>query len=214
MGKKKLQRWAEMLTFPHVFQFPEGMQGTWGPTVFGNNHPIVLELACGKGEYTVNLSKAFAQKNFIGVDIKGHRMWVGAKQALTAGQKNAAFLRTQIEAIDTYFAPHEVSEIWITFPDPQAREGHAKKRLTSPRFLELYRKILIKGGIVHLKTDSTLLYEYTMEVINEQCLPVLKSTTDLYTAPFLDEHLSIKTTYEKIFTEKGEKIKYVQFLLH
>lgn len=214
MGKKKLQRWAEMLTFKHVFQFPEGMQDTWGNTVFENDNPIVLELACGKGEYTVNLSKAFENKNFIGVDIKGHRMWVGAKQAHIAGQKNAAFLRTQIEDIDTYFAPGEVSEIWITFPDPQAREGHAKKRLTSPRFLDLYRKILVKGGVVHLKTDSTLLYDYTMEIINEQCLPVIKSTADLYTAPFLDEHLSIKTTYEKIFTEKGEKIKYVQFLLH
>lgn len=214
MGKKKLRRWAELLTFPHVFQYPEGMQGTWGEKVFGNDNPIVLELACGKGEYTVNLAKAFPEKNFIGVDIKGHRMWVGAKQAIDGGLKNAAFLRTQIEKIEDYFLPNEVGEIWITFPDPQPREGHAKKRLTAPRFLELYKNILMKGGSIHLKTDNTLLYEYTLEVIDELCLPVIRRTADLYTAPFLDEYLSIKTTYEKIFTEKGERIKYIQFLLH
>lgn len=202
-----------MLTFPHVFQFPEGMQGTWNEKAFGNNNPIVLELACGKGEYTVALSKAFPEKNFIGVDIKGHRMWVGAKQALNEGRKNAAFLRTEIEKIDQYFAPGEVSEIWITFPDPHLREGHAKKRLTNPRFLNLYKNILKKGGFIHLKTDNTPLYEYTMEVINELGLKVIRHTADLYNAPFLDEHLSIKTRYEGIFTEKGERIKYIQFIL-
>ena len=214
MGKKKLQRWAELLTFPHVFQFPENMKGTWGQNVFKNTNPIVLELACGKGEYTVNLAKAFPDKNFIGVDIKGHRMWVGAKQAVDAQLGNAAFLRTEIEKIDQYFAEGEVAEIWITFPDPQPQDSRIKKRLTHQRFLNLYKNILQKGGTVHLKTDSTLMYEYTIEVIAEECLPVIRQTADLYKAPFLDEHLSIKTTYEKIFTEKGEVIKYVQFVLH
>lgn len=214
MGKKKLIRWAELLTFPHVFQFPENMQGTWNKEVFKNDNPIVLELACGKGEYTVNLAKSYPDKNFIGVDIKGHRMWVGAKQSLTENIPNTAFLRTEIEKIDTYFTPDEISEIWITFPDPQLRDGKAKKRLTSPRFLELYKKILQKGGTIHLKTDNTVLYEYTLEILAEQCLPVIKQTANLYEAPFLDEHLSIKTTYEKIFTEKGEMIKYIQFVLH
>lgn len=214
MGKKKLQRWAELLTFPHVFEFPENMQGTWNANVFKNNNPIVLELACGKGEYTVNLAKAYPDKNFLGVDIKGHRMWAGAKQSLTENIPNTAFLRTEIEKIDQYFIPDEISEIWITFPDPQLRDGKAKKRLTSPRFLNLYKNILQKGGSIHLKTDNTVLYEYTIEVITELCLPVIRLTANLYKAPFLDEHLSIKTTYEKIFTEKGEDIKYVQFVLH
>lgn len=214
MGKNKLKRWDLLLTFPHVFQFPEGMQGTWGEKVFKNSNPIVLELACGKGEYTVNLGKAFPQKNFIGVDIKGHRMYNGAKLALDAGMGNAAFLRTDIEKIDQYFAPEEVSEIWITFPDPQPQLSRAKKRLTHPRFLNLYKNILRKGGTIHLKTDNTPLYEFTMEVIEDLCLPVISNTADLYKAPFLDDYLSIKTTYEKIFTEKGEVIKYVQFVLH
>ncbi len=214
MAKKKLKRWAELLTFPHVFQFEDSMKGTWGQNVFKNDNPIVLELACGKGEYTVNLAQAFPDKNFIGVDIKGHRMYVGAKQALDEQLPNAAFLRTEIEKIDYYFAPEEVAEIWITFPDPQPQESRAKKRLTSPRFLNLYKNILQKGGCIHLKTDSTLMYEFTMEMIVEACLPVIRQTADLYQASFLDEHLSIKTTYEKIFTEKGEKIKYVQFVLH
>lgn len=214
MAKKKLKRWAELLTFPHVFQFEEDMPGTWGKNVFKNDNPIVLELACGKGEYTVNLAQAFPDRNFVGVDIKGHRMWVGAKQALDENLPNAAFLRTEIEKIDRYFAPEEVAEIWITFPDPQPQESRAKKRLTSPRFLNLYKSILQKGGCIHLKTDSTLMYEFTLEMITEACLPIIRQTADLYNASFLDEHLSIKTTYEKIFTEKGELIKYVQFVLH
>lgn len=214
MAKKKLQRWEQLLTFPHVFQYPEGMPGTWHEKVFKNTHPIVLELACGKGEYTVNLSEAHPEKNFIGVDIKGHRIWFGAKQALDEGRKNAAFLRTEIEKIDQYFAPNEVSEIWITFPDPQPQKTRERKRLTSPRFLELYKKILKPGGFIHLKTDNTQLYEYTLEVVTELKLPIVRQTADLYKADFLDEYLSIKTTYEKIFTAKGEKIKYVQFALN
>ncbi len=214
MGKRKLQQWAELLTFPHVFQYPENMQGTWNKNVFKNNNPIVLELACGKGEYTVNLAKSYPQKNFIGIDIKGHRIWTGAKQVLESDLKNAAFLRTEIEKIDQYFDTDEIDEIWITFPDPQVRDGKAKKRLTHPRFLNLYKNILKKGGTIHLKTDNTLLYEFTKEVIEELCLPVIRQSANLYTAPFLDEYLSIKTTYEKIFTEKGEKIKYIQFVLH
>lgn len=214
MAKKKLQRWDELLTLPRVFQFPENMQGTWKEKVFKNSNPVIVELACGKGEYTVNLASAFPNKNFIGVDIKGHRLWVGAKQAVDEGLENAAFLRTDIEKIDQYFTAEEVAEIWITFPDPQPQLSRQKKRLTHPRFLNLYKQILRKGGTIHLKTDSTLMYEYTLEVITELCLPVIRQTADLYAAHFLDEHLSIKTTYEKIFTEKGEKIKYVQFVLH
>jgi tRNA (guanine-N7-)-methyltransferase len=214
MTKRKLQQWEELKTFPHVFQFPEGMQGTWNQKVFNNQNPIVLELACGKGEYSVNLSQAFPDKNFIGVDIKGHRIFHGAKMALERGLKNTAFLRTDIEKIDQYFAPEEVSEIWITFPDPQPQLSRIKKRLTHPRFLNLYKNILRKGGVIHLKTDSTLLYEYTLEVIEELALPVIRQTADLYKAPFLDDYLSIKTFYEDIFTKKGEVIKYVQFVLH
>jgi tRNA (guanine-N7-)-methyltransferase len=214
MTKRKLQQWDELKTFPHVFQFPEGMQGTWNEKVFNNQNPIVVELACGKGEYTVNLSQAFPDKNFVGVDIKGHRIFHGAKMALERKQKNTAFLRTDIEKIDQYFAPEEISEIWITFPDPQPQLSRVKKRLTHPRFLNLYKNILRKGGVINLKTDSTLLYEYTLEVIEELALPVIRQTADLYKAHFLDDYLSIKTFYEEIFTKKGEVIKYVQFVLH
>jgi len=213
VAKKKLQRWEQLLTFPHVFQYPEGMPGTWHEKVFKNDHPIVLELACGRGEYTVNLSEAYPEKNFIGVDIKGHRIWFGAKQALDEGRKNTAFLRTEIEKLDQYFAPEEVSEIWITFPDPQPQKTRERKRLTHPRFLDLYKKMLKPGGFIHLKTDNTQLYEFTLEITKEFSLPVVRHTDDLYKADFLDKYLSIKTTYEKIFTAKGEKIKYVQFSL-
>ena len=164
MGQKKLQRFEELKTFSNVLQFPENMPGKWN-SFFNNSHPIVLELACGKGEYAVSLGKMFPEKNFIGVDLKGNRIWVGAKKALENNLNNVAFLRTQIDKIADYFAKNEVSEIWITFPDPQLRNSKAKKRLTHPKFLRSYQQFLIPGGLIHLKTDSPNLYEFTKLVI-------------------------------------------------
>src|SRR5258706_286670 len=164
MGQKKLIRFEELKTFSNVLQFPQGIQGKWN-SYFKNNHPIILELACGKGEYSVGLGQLFPEKNFIGVDLKGNRIWVGAKKALQNDLFNVAFLRVQIDQITEYFSKDEVTEIWITFPDPQLRMSKAKKRLTHPKFLRLYQQFLIPGGLVHLKTDSPDLYDFTKQVI-------------------------------------------------
>ncbi|KAA6307175.1 tRNA (guanine-N(7)-)-methyltransferase, partial [termite gut metagenome] len=178
MGKNKLQKFADMATYPHVFEYPYSvaenapfeMQGNWSKYFFRNNNPIVLELGCGRGEYTVGLGKLFSHKNFIAVDIKGARMWSGASESLEAGMTNVAFLRTNIEIIDRFFAENEVSEIWLTFPDPQMKK--ATKRLTSTYFMERYRKFLTPSGIIHLKTDSNFLFTYTRCMIEENQLPV------------------------------------------
>ena len=223
MGKGKLAKFAEMETFSNVFQYPFSvvdnvpfeMKGHWREQYFKNNHPVVLELGCGKGEYTVELARLYPEMNFIGVDIKGARMWTGAKQALEAGLKNVAFLRTNIEIIDRSFAESEVQEIWLTFSDPQMKNAH--KRLTSTFFLNRYRKFLVDGGIVHLKTDSNFLFTYTTCMVKENKLPVVFSTEDLYHTEGLDEEthkiLSIQTYYESMWIERGLNIRYMKFLL-
>ena len=223
MGKGKLAKFAEMETFSNVFQYPFSvvdnvpfeMKGHWREQYFKNNHPVVLELGCGKGEYTVELARLYPEMNFIGVDIKGARMWTGAKQALEAGLKNVAFLRTNIEISDRFFAESAVQEIWLTFSDPQMKNAH--KRLTSTFFLNRYRKFLVDGGIVHLKTDSNFLFTYTTCMVKENKLPVVFSTEDLYHTEGLDEEthkiLSIQTYYESMWIERGLNIRYMKFLL-
>ena len=217
MGKGKLAKFADMRTYPHVFE-PEGsyrenvpfeMRGCWNSSFFHNDGPIVLELGCGHGEYTVGLAGLFPEKNFIGVDIKGARMWTGARMSLERGMTNVAFLRTVIELIDRLFAPGEVSEIWLTFPDPQMKK--ATKRLTSTYFMERYRRILKPGGKIHLKTDSNFMYTYTCAMVDHNRLPVEFRTDDLYASGDADHILSIKTHYEQQWLERGKTIKYIVF---
>ena len=199
MGKNKLEKFADMASYPHVFEYPYSavdnvpfdMKGKWHQEFFGNDHPIVLELGCGRGEYTVGLGRMFPDKNFIAVDIKGSRMWTGATESLQAGMKNVAFLRTNIEIIERFFAAGEVSEIWLTFSDPQMKK--ATKRLTSTYFMERYRKFLKPDGIIHLKTDSNFMFTYTKYMI--------------------DDILSIKTYYEQQWLDRGLNIKYIKFRL-
>ncbi len=187
------------------------MRGRWNEAYFHNDHPIVLELGCGKGEYAVGLGKRFPDKNYIGVDIKGSRMWTGARQVEAEHLPNVAFLRTSIEIIDRMFAPGEVSEIWITFPDPQMKK--VNKRLTGTRFLQNYRHILKDGGLVHLKTDSPFLYTYTHELVRLNALPIEVDTNDLYQSGLADDILEIKTYYEQQWLSRGLTIKYLQFHL-
>ena len=213
MGKDKLRRFAEIATFSNVKQLEEGkvLKGKWNSSQFNNNNPVILELACGKGEYTVNLAKLFPDKNFVGIDYKGNRIWRGAKTAIEENIQNVAFLRIQIENLLDYFAENEVSEIWITIPDPQPQVSREKKRLTSPRFLEKYKILLVNGGIVHLKTDNDQLHAYTLEKVDEHHLALKVRTEDLYKSEFADEVLSIKTYYEKKYLAKDKNINYVQF---
>jgi tRNA (guanine-N7-)-methyltransferase len=211
MGQKKLFRFAEIKTFKNVLEYPENMKGSWS-SFFGNDNPIVIELACGRGEYTVSLARLHPEKNFIGVDVKGNRMYLGAKKALEENIPNAAFLRTQIEQLTSYFAPDEVSEIWITFPDPQLRISKAKKRLTHPRFLRLYREILSENGNIHLKTDSPDLYAFTLQVIKMFDLHLLVHNDDIYAGQVSPE-LRIKTHYESLDIAGSKKIHYIQFQL-
>jgi len=218
MGKNKLQKFKEMEKFPHVFQYPYAllkendseMKGKWCNFFFQNDHPIVLELGCGKGEYTVNLARMFPEKNFIGIDIKGARMYLGAKQTLGEGLNNVAFLRTHIELINHFFAQNEVSEIWLTFPDPQIKKTN--KRLTSARFLQYYRNILRNNGIIHLKTDNHFLFNYTREIIQDNHFRILFQTEDLYQNCLTDKTLSIRTSYEQQWLKRGLKIKYICFI--
>jgi len=212
MAQKKLQRFAELKAMPNAMEYPANMQGKWH-SYFGNHHTITLELACGKGEYAVGLAKHFTDQNFIGVDLKGNRMWVGAKQALQQNLSNVAFLRSQIEKIDDYFLPGEIADIWITFPDPQLSLSRAKKRLTHPRFLRLYQKILRNNGSVHLKTDSPDLYNFTKTVINLFRLVMLNDVNDVYALVALPYELGLKTHYEKLDIAKSNKIFYLQFQL-
>ncbi len=219
----KLEKFADLNTFPNSFdlffeQLPQGLslKGKWHQEVFKNNNPIVVELGCGRGEYTIGLAENNPDKNFIGVDIKGNRIWTGAKHAIDHDLNNVAFLRTRIDFIEYCFGANEVSEIWITFPDPQPQKTRERKRLTNPEFfLKRYKTILKPGGLVHLKTDNTGFYEYTIEVIKENKLPLVFATNDLYNnCPEGREELTqIKTYYEKLFTDKGERIKYCCFKL-
>ncbi|VTP87716.1 tRNA (guanosine(46)-N7)-methyltransferase TrmB [Sphingobacterium daejeonense] len=213
MGKDKLRKFAEVATFKNVVQLDAGKEfkGKWAKEFFKNEQPIILELACGKGEYTVNLAKLFPDKNFIGIDYKGNRIWRGAKTAIEEGIDNVGFLRIQIETILDHFEKDEVSEIWITFPDPQPQDSREKKRLTNPVFLERYKHILVPEGIMHLKTDNDGFYAYTIEQIELQSLPKIKETTDLYHSDLVDDVLSIKTYYEKKYLAEDKNINYVQW---
>ncbi|MBO8440204.1 MAG: tRNA (guanosine(46)-N7)-methyltransferase TrmB [bacterium] len=221
MGKNKLKKFADMDALPNVFQlsyneilhdgatFP--MRGRWRDGYFHNANPIVLELGCGKGEYTVGLARRFPDKNFIGIDIKGARMWTGATEAHACGMRNVAFLRTGINAIEHFFMPGEVNEIWITFADPQMKK--VNKRLTSTYFLSLYKKVLVDGGTVHLKTDSNFLYTYTRLMAEKSGLPIEVATANLYSEIGDDPILSIKTYYERQWLARGIDIKYLRFRL-
>ena len=211
MGQKKLFRFAQMKTFSNVLEYPEGMKGKWRE-FFGNDHPVILELACGRGEYTVSLAKMHPQKNFIGVDVKGNRMYIGAKKSLEENLKNAAFLRTQIEMLGNYFTEDEVDEIWITFPDPQLRTSKAKKRLTHPRFLRIYRSILKKKGVIHLKTDSPQLYLFTKLVADFQGLKKMEDFA-CPTSEMPMPELQVKTFYESLNIAGSDKVFYLQLLL-
>lgn len=223
MGKGKLAKFAEMETFKNVFQYPFSvisdvpfdMRGHWREQYFHNDNPIVLELGCGRGEYTVGLARLYPDINFIGVDIKGARMWTGAKQALQEQLTNVAFLRTSIEIIDRFFGPDEVQEIWLTFSDPQMK--NPRKRLTSTYFMERYRRFLVDGGVVHLKTDSNFLFTYTRLMVELNHLPVDFITDDLYHATPAklvgSPLLTIQTYYEGMWMERGLNIRYLRFHL-
>ena len=212
MGQKKLIRFEELKTFPNVLQYPENMAGNWNE-FWKNNNPLVLELACGKGEYAVGLGKLYPDKNFIGIDLKGNRIWVGAKKALQQNLKNVAFLRTQIDQVGDYFSANEVDSIWITFPDPQLRKSKAKKRLTHPKFLRIYQQFLIPGGLIHLKTDSPDLYEFTKLVIRLYDCVLHTDFDDTYKEAGIPEDLRIKTHYESLDIAGSNRIHYLCFSL-
>lgn len=226
--RNKLQKFAELLSFPNVYEnfdhrdpqligadgTPVVLKGKWATRHFQNDHPVILELACGRGEYTLGLASMYSESNFIGVDIKGARIWKGAYQALAQQQQNVAFLRTRIEQIALFFAPEEVSEIWITFPDPFLAKSKANRRLTAPYFLNAYRQILQKNGLVHLKTDEPNLYEFTLEVLaQDDRAKVLYHHPDIYSMPLAFSELNLKTYYERIHLSEGKTIKYIQFSL-
>lgn len=212
MGQKKLIRFNEIKSFPNVLEYPKDMQGQWH-AFFKNDHPITLELACGKGEYTVGLARLHPEGNFIGMDLKGNRIWRGAKTALEEGLSNAAFVRSHIDKITDYFADNEVNGIWITFPDPQLRNGKMKKRLTHPRFLRLYQQILQPGAFMHLKTDSPDLYQFTKTVINLFELHLEADEADLYANEQTAPELNIRTHYEGLNISGSGRIYYLKFRL-
>ncbi|MDN3690198.1 tRNA (guanosine(46)-N7)-methyltransferase TrmB [Cyclobacterium jeungdonense] len=219
MGRNKLERFRQNEANPNVVQPGkerfEKIKGNWKELQFQNNHPLVVELACGRGEFTVGLARHYPEKNFVGVDIKGSRIWKGSSQASEEGLENVAFLRTQIENLEASFAPGEVDELWITFPDPRPKERDEKRRLTSPRFLQIYRQIMNREGAIHFKTDNTGLYIYTEELLaSRPDIRVERKTMDFYRSEWREEHHGIRTRYEKMFMEKGETIKYVVFSLN
>ncbi|HLT06082.1 MAG TPA: tRNA (guanosine(46)-N7)-methyltransferase TrmB [Cyclobacteriaceae bacterium] len=216
MGRKKLERFRQNEINRNVVQQGKDIftriKGAWQQEQFQNEHPLTVELACGRGEFTVGLARQYPERNFIGVDIKGSRIWKGSTIAIAEGLENVAFLRSQIEALENFFAHGEIDELWITFPDPRPKEGDEKKRLTSPRFLDMYKPLIRKGGVVHLKTDNTGLFLYTKELLQDRDdVQLLVSTDDFYSSPYRDEHFGIQTRYEKMFSEQGEKIKYLRF---
>jgi tRNA (guanine-N7-)-methyltransferase len=213
MGQKKLIRFAEVETFANVLQYPKDMQGQW-KAFFKNDNPLTLELACGKGEYALGLGRMYPNRNLIGVDVKGNRIWKGAKTALQEGLHNVAFLRTQMDRITEYFAKDEVAEIWITFPDPQLRLSKIKKRLTHPKFLRLYKQFLQPGGLVHLKTDSPHLYGFTKAVIELYGLELLVDDDHVHGKADVKAELQIKTHYESLDIAGSNKVHYLQFRLN
>ncbi len=220
-SRSKLQKFAEVESFDNVIKpkievinsMAHPLKGRWNKDFFKNSNPIILELGCGRGEYTVEMARQYSHINFIGVDIKGARIWKGAKQAIHEQINNAAFIRTYIEFIDAIFAEHEVAEIWLTFPDPQEKKARIKKRLTSSRFLNLYRKILKDDGIIHLKTDNQALFDYTRKVLAYNHISPLKLFEDLHVYSNEIFDLEIKTYYENMFLEQGKKILYMRFKL-
>ena len=212
MAQKKLIRFAELTTFSNVLQYPEDMKGKWNE-LFQNDHSINLELACGKGEYAVGLGQLFPQKNFIGIDQKGNRIWVGAKKALQLKLPNVAFLRIQIDRITEYFGTNEVDDIWITFPDPQLRTGKAKKRLTHPKFLRLYKEFLTPEGSIHLKTDSPHLYRFTKLIIEKYNCKLIEDMDDIYGDREISDELKIKTHYESLDIAGSKRVHYLKFSL-
>jgi tRNA (guanine-N7-)-methyltransferase len=215
MGRSKLEKFAAIAERENVVEAGDEyygqLAGKWREDFFENNHPLILEIGCGRGEYTVGMARLFPEKNFIGADIKGARIWKGSTMAQEEELENVAFLRTFIESIDDNFADGEVDEIWVTFPDPRPKDRDIKRRLTSPRFLELYKKILKPGGVVHLKTDNQMLFEYTLEVLQERQVKGLLHTADLYQSDLQEHTMGIYTTYEKRYLEEGITIKYLQF---
>lgn len=216
MSRRKLVRFAENEQNLNVIQFGkpifEEIKGNWNQKQFLNQNPVVVELACGRGEFTVGLGRVFTDQNFIGVDIKGSRIWKGSSTATEEGIHNVAFLRTQIQQLEQFFGEGEISELWITFPDPYPREGDEKRRLTSPRFLKMYKTMLSAGGVIHFKTDNTGLFDYSVELIqSREDIEVIGFTSDFYQSEWKDDHFGIKTKYEKMFSDKGEKIKYLKF---
>ncbi len=228
--RNKLQKFAEVRTFQNVYQNFDSkeaqplllgaagkvnLKGKWQSAHFGNEKPITLELACGRGEYTLDLARRYPDRNFIGVDVKGARIWKGAKIALDENLSNTVFLRTRIELINPFFAANEIDEIWITFPDPFLKERKSRRRLTAPNFLKRYRQLLKEGGLVHLKTDDPTLHEFTIETLEaDPKATILYNNEDIYSEPLLFEELSTKTYYEKMHLEKGRKIKYVRFTIN
>ncbi len=223
MAKRKLQRFAENETFEHFFQpgWEElsagfSLRGNWRSGFFRNDKPLIIEMGCGKGEYTVDLSGKYPERNFIGIDKKGARMWRGAKTSIEANRPNVAFLRIRAENICQVFGPAEVDEIWITFPEPQPNSPRHSKRFTSPEFIERYRKLLKPGGLIHLKTDNDMFYNYTLDVISEQGHKLLYSNNDLYANPDdseVKDVIDVQTHYEKIWLSQGLTIKYLKFKL-
>lgn len=214
--KRKQERFRIIEERPNVIEPSKPayqmIKGKWGPEHFRNDHPITVELACGRGEYSVGLGKLFPDRNYIGVDIKGERIWKGSTQAVENKLTNVAFLRTQILLLENFFAEGEIDEIWMTFPDPRPRKRDIKRRLTSPRFLAMYKSLLKPKGIVRLKTDNTALFEYTLdEVSGREDITDLQFTRDLYESPLRPECFDIRTRYEEEFTAKGESIKYLRF---
>jgi tRNA (guanine-N7-)-methyltransferase len=212
MGQKKLIRFAEIETFANVLQYPKDIAGSW-KKFFKNENPITIELACGKGEYTIGLARMYPQRNFIGVDLKGNRLWVGAKKAIAENLSNAAFLRIQIDGITEFFTEGEVDEIWITFPDPQLRISRSKKRLTHPKFLRLYQQILKENGIINLKTDSPDLYHFTKKVIDMYGCSVHEDLDNMYAEEAIKDELKIKTHYESLDIAQSNRVHYLSFIL-
>ncbi|TSJ80759.1 MAG: tRNA (guanosine(46)-N7)-methyltransferase TrmB [Candidatus Cardinium sp.] len=215
--RKKRKRFEENKFLDHLIE-PEkaiykSIKGKWNLLYFQNNHPITLEIGCGHGAYTIGLAKIFPERNFIGIDIKGDRLWKGAQEAKASALQNVAFLRAQATHLLDFFEQDEVAEVWITFPDPRPKTRDIKRRLTSPRFLKLYKTILIQGGCVHLKTDSRLLFAYTLDLLQAQGIVPRNCTTDLYHSTLVNSHFGIQTTYEKRFIAQGMQIYYLSFAL-
>lgn len=208
-NRGKTERFAAIKTFPNVFEFPETMRGKWNQTYFKNSHPLILELACGKGAYTLELARRFPNQNYLGVDLKGERIYVGAKQALAESLDNAGFVRGFIQHLDMYFADHEISEMWITFPDPFPRDKQAKHRLTSPVFLETYKKVLRPYGSLHLKTDAEELFSYSVETLRSAGYDIRETVSDIYNEEDVDPLLTIQTDFEKRHLAEGRKIYYL-----